>query len=64
MCCFPDIAELTDEEIARVNAAEDELGVLLVAYKAMPAYSSLSADELEELQSLESRLGVRLVAYD
>ncbi len=64
MCCNPEVAELSDKEIGKVAKTEQELGVILVAYKAPPTYSSLSADDLEELQSLESRLGVKLVAYD
>jgi hypothetical protein len=57
------VAKLTDKELARLQAMEQELGALVVALEPQYKMAELSAEQLAQLQSLEESLGVILLAY-
>jgi hypothetical protein len=58
------VAQLNDEQLARIKDFEDEAGYLLVALEPKFALARLRPEQLRRLQDLESELGVVLLAYD
>ena len=58
------VAKLTDKELSRLQAMEEELGALVVALEPQYKMADLSADQVALLQSLEESLGVILLAYN
>jgi hypothetical protein len=57
------VANLTEKELARIQAMEEELGALVVALEPQYKMASLSVDQLAQLQELEEAMGVILLAY-
>lgn len=56
-------AELDAQNLAQIQALEDELGAYVVALKPESPYAPLSAEQVQRLQRLEQQLGVVLLAY-
>ena len=56
-------AELDTRSLDRVRAMEQELGSVIIAYKAETPFSHLSEEQLRALRKLEEELGVVLLAY-
>lgn len=60
----PQMAQLTPQQLARVQQLEQQLGeVYVVAYQAPLLPAELTAQQLQALQSAERELGACLVAY-
>ena len=57
------IAELEDEQLAKVKALEEELGKVIVAMRPYYPVANLNKEQVERLQDLEQELGVVLLAY-
>jgi hypothetical protein len=57
------LAKLSEEELQRIHALEQELGKILVAYDPHHTLATLSAEELKKLQAVEEELGVVLLAF-
>ncbi|NLK26564.1 MAG: hypothetical protein GX307_08350 [Euryarchaeota archaeon] len=62
MVCLPEIEKLDEKSIQKVRKLEEELGVVLIAYKPI-YYADLKPDEVKKLQTIEKELGVRVLAY-
>ncbi len=56
------LAKLSDDQIKKVVACEDDVGVVLVAY-GKTSLADLKADAVSKVQALEKEIGVTLVAY-
>jgi len=57
-------AELKESELKGLQECEDEMGVLLVAYKRPSPPAEVSPDTLEKIKLLEEETGLKLVAYE
>lgn len=57
------VAELNQEEVARLQAFEEEMGVYMVALEPQYPLANLSDDQVARLQQMERDLGVVLLAY-
>ena len=59
-------ARLSQEQMARLDAMEMELGVTLVAYESTAPLKLAhpSAEQLKEITEVEKKLGLVLVAYE
>ena len=57
------IAKLDGAKLAKLQAAERELGVVLVALQPQFKYAELTEDQVDRLEALEKELGVVLLAY-
>ncbi|MBI3947129.1 MAG: hypothetical protein HY321_14485 [Armatimonadetes bacterium] len=62
---IPDYADLTPEQLHKIEELERDLGgVYVIAYEQPPVPAHLSDEQMERLQSAERELpGVVLVAY-
>jgi hypothetical protein len=58
------IAQLDEGRLKRLQQAERELGVVLVALQPQYSFAKLSADQIKRLEALEKELGVVLLAYE
>ena len=58
------IANLSEEELGKLRAFEEELGAYVVALKPQYDLAELSADQLAKLEAMERELGVVLLAYE
>lgn len=54
-------ANLTGQQLEKVQHLEKEIGVYLLAE---PHYKNLSPDDLKALKDLESKLGAILIAFE
>lgn len=54
-------ANLSGEEIKKVQNLEKELGVYILA---TPKFKSLSKEDMDAVADLEHKLGAVLIAYD
>ena len=57
------IANLTPEELSKVQALEDSFGMPVLAFEREHRLASLSEEQIARLQALEAELGVFLLAY-
>lgn len=57
-----DYASLDQSGVEKIKSLEEELGVVVVAYKQ--AAADLTEEALAKLRAVERELGVVLVAYD
>ena len=57
------LAKLSEEQLQRIHALEQELGKVLVAYEPQHVLAKLSSEEVEKLKAVEDELGVVLVAF-
>lgn len=57
------VAHLDEAQLKRVQQAERELGIVLVALQPQYTFAKLAEDKLKRLQALENELGVVLLAY-
>jgi len=57
------VANLSEKELARIQAMEEELGALVVALEPQYKMAKLTDEQLVLLQKLEESLGVFLLAY-
>lgn len=57
-------AELKEKELNGLKECEDEMGVVLVAYKRTAPAADIDSAKLEKIKSLEKEIGVKLVAYE
>lgn len=57
------VANLSEKELARIQAMEEELGALVVALEPQYKMAKLTDEQLTQLQELEESLGVFLLAY-
>ncbi len=58
------IASLDESHLAKLRAAEKELGVILVALQPKYSLANLSKDQLRRIEALEKELGVVVLAYE
>ena len=56
-------ANLDKQSLRSIKAAEEKLGVILVALEPDPAPATLTDQQLQELKQLEEKTGKILVAY-
>ncbi len=56
-------ASLDEQSVARLRAMEEELGSVLIAYRAESPFTPLDDEQLRRLRALEQELGVVLLAY-
>lgn len=56
-------ATLDEGSLERLRKLEQELGSVIVAYKADSPFANLSEDQLQRLKALEQELGVVLLAF-
>ncbi|MGA2935269.1 MAG: hypothetical protein ABSD81_08965 [Methanomicrobiales archaeon] len=59
----PGFANLTGEQLGKVQYLEEKLNVILLAHEKMPVLSDLSREELYALKEMERKIGITLVAY-
>jgi hypothetical protein len=59
----PGFANLTGEQLGKVQDLEEQLNVIILAHEKMPILSDLSREELRALQEMERKMGITLVAY-
>ncbi|MDD1670974.1 MAG: hypothetical protein LUQ67_06670 [Methanomicrobiales archaeon] len=59
----PGFANLTGEQLRRVQDLEEDLEVILIAHEKVPVLSDLSREELRALLDMERKMGITLVAY-
>jgi hypothetical protein len=59
----PGFANLTGEQLGKVQDLEEQLNVIILAHEKVPALSDLSREELRALQEMERKMGITLVAY-
>jgi hypothetical protein len=57
------VADLDEEKLAKLRAAERALGVTLVALEPEYSLARLSDEQLKHVQELEKELGVIALAY-
>ncbi len=57
------VAKLSEKELARVQAMEEQLGALVVALEPQYKMASLEEEQLDQLRELEESMGVILLAY-
>jgi hypothetical protein len=57
------IAQLDEAQLKRLQQAERELGVVLVALQPQYTFAQLPEDKLRRLLEMEKELGVVLLAY-
>lgn len=59
----PGFANLTGEQLRKIQDLEENLDVILIAHEKVPVLSDLSREELRALQEMERKMGITLVAY-
>lgn len=59
----PNFANLTNDQLRKVQDLEEQLSVIIVAHEKVPVLSDLSREEVRVLQEMEKRMGLTLVAY-
>ena len=57
------IARLDEARLEKLRAAEDDLGLSMVALEPQSGLADISEEQLQRVQTLESELGVTLLAY-
>ncbi|KAA3648246.1 MAG: hypothetical protein DWQ07_04415 [Chloroflexi bacterium] len=57
------IAKLDTDQVSKIQALENELGMHMLAFGDNHAIANLSEDQLNQIQTLEKELGVTLVVY-
>ena len=58
------IADLTPEQLAKLQELETDLGKLVVALQPAHRIARLSDEQLTKLQDIEHEMGVVLLAYE
>lgn len=56
-------ARLKKDDINKLQALEDEIGKVVVAFEPVSIYAELSEVELRRVQAVEKELGVIILAY-
>lgn len=64
MTQFLKIANLEEENVARIRALEQELGAHIMAFAPGPDIAPLPNEQLERIKALEEELGVTLLVYE
>lgn len=62
MVCLPQTAQLSVGNLSKIKKLEDELGVVLIAYKPTE-FANLSDAQVKELQKVEKDLKATVIAY-
>ena len=62
MVCLNKLAEISAADIKKINALENELGVVLMAYKPLE-FAELSNSQVKEIQKVEKDIGATVIAY-
>lgn len=57
------IAELSDEDVARIEALEAEYGVHIMAYQPGLELARLTDAQIGQMKGVEDGMGVILIAY-
>lgn len=57
------IAQLNDEQLAKLQVFEEELGAYVVALEPQYKLAHLTAEEIAQIEAMEQELGVVLLAY-
>lgn len=63
MSDFLKVADLNEEDVTRLRALEQELGVHIMAFEPGLNVADLSSEQLARIRMLEKELGVTLIAY-
>jgi len=58
------VANLTEEELAKVHALEEAMGTLVLAFERTHQLADLTPAQVEKLRALEEEMGVFLLAYE
>lgn len=60
-----DLAQMTADQLRKLQALERETGRTLIAFRSLPAEpAAISETELSRIQALERDLGLTLVAVE
>ena len=59
----PGFANITSEQLRKVQDLEEQLNVIILAHEKLPVISDLSREELRALQEMERKMGITLIAY-
>ncbi|MBI0584719.1 MAG: hypothetical protein ISF22_10925 [Methanomassiliicoccus sp.] len=62
MVCLPQLAQLSVGSLSKVKELEEELGVVLIAYRPME-FAELNVKGIKDLQKVEKSLGATVIAY-
>jgi protein tyrosine phosphatase (PTP) superfamily phosphohydrolase (DUF442 family) len=62
MVTLPQVAQLTVGNLSKVKKLEQELGVVLIAYKPTE-FANLTEAQVKELQKVEKDLKATVIAY-
>ncbi|OPY31779.1 MAG: hypothetical protein A4E32_01381 [Methanomassiliicoccales archaeon PtaU1.Bin124] len=62
MVCLPQPAQLSVAQLNKIKALEKELGVVLIAVKAME-FADLTEAQIKDLQKVEKSTGAVVIAY-
>jgi len=57
------VADLSEEQLARLQEFEQEIGVFMVALEPQYPLASINDEQVARLQAMERELGVVLLAY-
>ena len=58
------IAELDEENVAKITALESKLGRHIMAFESGIRIAKLTNDEVEQVVTLEKELGVLMLVYN
>jgi hypothetical protein len=62
MVCLPQLAQISVGNLSKVKQLEQELGVVLIAYRPME-FAELTDKGVKDLQKVEKSLGATVIAY-
>jgi hypothetical protein len=58
------VASLSPDQLEKLNALEQKLGTILVAYEQKYRFADLTDEQVALLQQAEREMGVTLLAYE
>lgn len=62
MVCMAQVAQVSDNDVKKIQGLEKELGVVLIAYKPLE-YAQLDDEQVRELQDVEKNIHATVIAY-
>lgn len=62
MVCLPQTAQLSVEKLSKIKDLEDNLGIVLIAYKPTE-FAKLDDKQVKDVQKLEKTLKATVIAY-
>ena len=56
-------AQVSNKDLDKIRALEEEIGKVVLAVEPQPQYASLSDEQLDRLRKIEAEMGVVMVAF-